>query len=570
VTDDDRDPLPARMLNEWVYCPRLAILEHVHGEWRSDEHTEDGRRVHRRVDQEQGEWPQPGDVEGREVARSLWLTAHGEGITARLDLVEATGDGDAVRPVDYKRGAVPDVPELAYDPERVQVCAQALVLREHGYGVTEGAIWFAESRQRVRVPITDALVMQTRQAATELRAAIEDGVLPPPLRHSPKCNGCSLAPLCLPDELTALQCEPESLTRDPEERLQRRLVPARDDALPLHVTAPGSRVGIGGQELVVSGKSEGKVPLAQVSSVALYGGVHITGPAQTALASLGVPLAFFSQGGWFYGMTVGLPHGNVLVRRAQFAAAADPAKCLLLARRITVTKIRNQRHLLRRNAVRAAGDDGDDAVDPEVADALRQMAESAEQAAGTQDLAALLGCEGMAAKAYFSCFGKMLRGDGVGTFDFMGRNRRPPADPVNACLSFAYAMLARELTHVLWRVGLDPLLGFLHQPRHGRAALALDLMEEFRPIIGDSVVLTAINQGELTAVHFITRGPSCNLTDAGRRKFIAAYERRMDHLVTHPVFGYRISYRRVLEVQARLLGRHLLGEIDEFPAFEVR
>jgi CRISPR-associated protein Cas1 len=122
----------------------------------------------------------------------------------------------------------------------------------------------------------------------------------------------------------------------------------------------------------------------------------------------------------------------------------------------------------------------------------------------------------------------------------------------------------------LWRVGLDPLLGFLHQPRHGRPALALDMMEEFRPIVADSAVITAFNTGELHPGHFVQRGPAVNCNEHGRKKLIACYERRMDALVTHPVFGYRISYRRVFEVQARLLARHLQGEIAELPPFEVR
>jgi CRISPR-associated endonuclease Cas1 len=155
-------------------------------------------------------------------------------------------------------------------------------------------------------------------------------------------------------------------------------------------------------------------------------------------------------------------------------------------------------------------------------------------------------------------------------FDFKGRNRRPPRDPVNAMLSLAYAMLAREWTATVQAVGLDPYLGFFHQPRYGRPALALDLMEEFRPLIADSVVLTAINNGEVRVVDFLERMGAVAFTPEGRRRFIETYERRMGQEITHPVFGYQISYRRVLEVQARLLGRYLVGEIPEYPAFTTR
>jgi CRISP-associated protein Cas1 len=137
-------------------------------------------------------------------------------------------------------------------------------------------------------------------------------------------------------------------------------------------------------------------------------------------------------------------------------------------------------------------------------------------------------------------------------------------------LSLAYAVLAKELTVVLQAVGFDPFLGFYHRPRYGRPALALDMMEEFRPLIADSVVVNAVNTGVVQRKDFIVRGGAYTLNGAARARFLQAYERRMDELVTHPVFGYRISYRRVLEVQARLLARYLGGEIPEFPRFETR
>jgi CRISPR-associated protein Cas1 len=158
----------------------------------------------------------------------------------------------------------------------------------------------------------------------------------------------------------------------------------------------------------------------------------------------------------------------------------------------------------------------------------------------------------------------------AGTFDFNGRNRRPPKDPINALLSLAYSLLAKDWTITLQLVGLEPLLGFFHEPRFGRPALALDLMEPFRPIVADSVVIGAVNNGELTESDFIVGHTGCMLKKHARQRFIAAYERRLADEITHPVFDYRISYRRTLEVQARLLSRHLLGELDTYPEFRTR
>ena len=174
----------------------------------------------------------------------------------------------------------------------------------------------------------------------------------------------------------------------------------------------------------------------------------------------------------------------------------------------------------------------------------------------------------MAAKEYFVGFAQMLKQEDA--FNIEGRNRRPPRDPTNALLSFVYAMLVKELTVVLYTTGFDPMLGLYHRPRYGRPSLALDLAEEFRPLLADSVVLTLVNNGEVSPSSFVRRAGGVALTDAGRRAVIAAFERRMDTLVTHPVFGYRISYRRVLEVQARLLARALLGEIEKYPSFCTR
>lgn len=197
-----------------------------------------------------------------------------------------------------------------------------------------------------------------------------------------------------------------------------------------------------------------------------------------------------------------------------------------------------------------------------------------DKAGNAESLESLLGYEGTAARIYFGAFAGMLkRSDEQGeTFalDFEGRNRRPPPDPVNALLSFTYALLTKDWTVTLQAVGLDPFLGFYHKPRYGRPSLALDLMEEFRPLIADSVVISVINNSIVGADSFIRHGLGVAIKDAARKRLIQAYERRMDQLVTHPIFDYRISYRRVLEVQARLLGRFLLGEIPEYPSFITR
>ena len=187
------------------------------------------------------------------------------------------------------------------------------------------------------------------------------------------------------------------------------------------------------------------------------------------------------------------------------------------------------------------------------------------------DLGVLLGLEGQAAALYFANFGRMLKARAPGAaFDFTARNRRPPRDPVNCLLSFAYAILAKDCFSAACTVGFDPYMGFYHVGRHGRPSLALDLMEEFRPVIADSVVLNLINNGMLTAGDFLTWRDACQLTDAGREVFFRAYEQRKATEVTHPVFGYRMSYGRMLEVQARMLAAYVRGELPRYVGFTVR
>ena len=547
--------LPVRMVNEWVYCPRLAFLEWVDGEWADSGDTEEGRRAHVRLDAGGGKLPAPAETEERPdfAVRAVTLSSAALGIVAKMDLVE--GEGGTVTPVDTKKGKRPHVAEGAYEPERVQVCAQALILEEAGYRVEEGAIWYAGSRERVRIALDDDLRARTRAAISGLRLAAAAGRLPPPLIDSPKCTRCSLAGICLPDEVAFFR----------RGLAPRPLNPSADTALPLYVQEPGARVGKSGETLVVE-TEQGKtaVSLGDVSELVLQGPISLSTPAVAALLREEIPVTWASSGGWVLGHTVSTGHRNVSIRIDQYRAAFDARKSFAFARGLVAAKIRNTRVFLRRNF--KAGDEGERDA------ALEALSRLADRAPHVATEAELLGVEGEAAARYFRLFSTML-GDAARDFPafaFDKRTRRPPADPVNAMLSFAYTLLTRTWLNALSAVGFDPYLGFYHKPRFGRPALALDLMEPFRPILADSTVIQAINNGEVKADAFVAAGPAVNLKPHARKAFIAAYERRLDQEVTHPVFGYRVSMRRLLEVQARLLARHLAGEIDPYPHYLVR
>ena len=548
--------LPARMVNEYQYCPRLAYLEWVQGEWAESSDTVEGRHVHRRVDKPGGALPDPATVDDEERfhARSITLSSNRLGLIAKMDLIE--GEGNRVTPIDYKRGKRPHVPRGAYDPERVQLCVQGLILEEHGYACDEGALYFAESRERVRVVFDDELRALTRNTVDGLRLIAVGGQIPPPLIDSPKCPRCSLVGICLPDEVNFFK---------KDETPPRPLAVARDDALPVYVQAHSAKVSKKGETLEISidDKVVQSARLIEVSQLVLMGNIYVTTPTLHELMAREIPISWHSHGGWFLGHSIGTGHKNVEIRAAQYRASFDAAACLRIAKGITIAKIHNQRTLLRRNWKR------DDTPDT-VLDGFLQDERRAQRAA---DLPELLGAEGQAAARYFSHFAAMLSRDkdtGALLFDFTTRNRRPPTDPVNALLSYAYALLVRKWTVTLTAVGFDPYRGFYHQPRYGRPALALDMMEPFRPLIADSSVLQAINNGEVRPTDFVRAVGSVALTNDGRKRFIGVFERRLTQEITHPLFGYKVSYRRLLELQARLLARHLLGELPENPNFTTR
>lgn len=592
------EQIPARMLNEFTYCPRLFYLEHVQQEWAHSADTLEGRFVHRRVDHEAGKVPEADelasklDAQVKLHARSVMVGSDALGAVARIDVIET--DEGALIPVDYKRGEPPDIPEGAWEPERVQVCVQGLLLREQGYVCNEGALYFAASQQRVRVEFTDELVARTLELLAEARRVAAGGEIPPPLVDSPKCPRCSLVGICLPDEVNLLKgrlgdgeteglrdrasedqtSQSPLLSVSPSPSLPvappqepRRLVAARDERMAVYVQGQGFSVGLKGEVLEIrppkndKTKKASEARLIETAQLNLFGNVQLSAQALRELAAREVPVLHLSYGGWLAAVTTPPPHKNIELRRRQFEAADNAGTCLQLARAFTAGKVRNQRTLLRRNARE---------LPKEALVMLAEMRRKSEQAGGLEQL---LGLEGTAARTYFAHFSRMFKTaapEDEPQFDFNGRNRRPPRDPVNALLSFLYAMLMKDMLVSLIGVGFDPYLGFYHQPKYGRPALALDLMEEFRPLVADSVVISLINNGEIRPGDFIARAGAVALTDSGRRRVLEAYERRLDTLVTHPLFGYQLSYRRVFEVQARLLARFLLGEVGYYPPFCTR
>lgn len=640
----EEQTIPARMLNQFVYCQRLFYYEFVEGVFVESADTLRGSALHKKVDSGKGDLAAPAGKLNAKTAKSAKTRKEGEekkeesqslvtsaatsegpevihsrsvqmgsarlGVIAKMDLVEvrlsdltkgsdetatnsetshvvsyegggveessesshpAARDSYEVCPVDYKAGAPrpgADGNEL-WDTDKIQLGLQALILRDNGYRCNEGLIYYRATKQRVRLQITPELEQWILQKILEAREVMR-GPMPGPLVNSPKCAGCSLAPVCLPDETRLLAAEPLTPLVEPTPlTTPRRLMAARDDARALYLNTPGLRVGC--KDEVVQVKDRDKLVdefrMRDVSHVALFGNIQISTQAVQTLCEKEIPITYFSMGGWFYGITRGHTMKNVFLRMEQFRLARDKQTCLALAKRFVNGNIRNHRTMLMRNHVEAP------------APVVMKLKRAADDALGAASVEELLGIEGAAASLYFQNFGGMIKGaedagepdpeasNGAAEafqFNFEGRNRRPPTDPVNAMLSLAYSLLSKDCALAVLAVGFDPYVGFYHQPRFGRAALGLDLMEEFRPLVAESVVLNCINNRVVTAKDFVRAGEAVNLNAAGRKKFFQTYEQRMDCLLTHPLFDYKVSYRRALELQARLLGKALTGETLEY------
>jgi CRISPR-associated protein Cas1 len=393
----------------------------------------------------------------------------------------------------------------------------------------------------------------------------------------------------------------------------------------LYLTEQQAWVGHEGECLVVHipvrnedgtgrGKRERKmtVPLFKVEEVMVLGDITLTTPALASLLDAKVPITYLSRHGRYLGSLHPMLSRNSLLRLAQYAAYNDSTRRQALAQQFVVGKLRNMRTLLMRyqrshlgtslqnqiesvsRCIRAAerangplkrGQE-DDELEPasdsesspplEGQEVLFQEKSAAKNSQGGRQgkmdrmhgLGSLLGCEGAGSAAYFQGFGQLIRCGW--SHGFSRRMRRPPTDPVNALLSYGYVILTAQVASVLASVGFDPYIGYLHASRYGKPALALDLMEEFRPLIVDSVVLGLLNNRQLEPKDFLKELNSFRMTEATRRLFLQKFEDRMQEVITHPVFGYKVAYRRCIELQARLLGKYLTGEVNAYTPFAVR
>jgi len=330
----------------------------------------------------------------------------------------------------------------------------------------------------------------------------------------------------------------------------------------IYVTSEGAYCRKDGANIVVEvGKKErGRAPIHVIGGLVCLGRASISPALMNACTEAGVTISFLTEHGRFLARVEGPRSGNVLVRRTQHRTADDPAKSLVIAKGIVTAKLANQRTVMRR-ALRDYGDAGS------LTYAEMRIIYVARRALGAADMDNLRGCEGEGAALYFAAFDAMIRHDDP-KFAFSGRTRRPPLDRVNALLSFLYAILGNDCRGALEGVGLDPAIGFLHADRPGRMSLALDLMEEMRPVLADRLALSLINRRQLNVSDFDeSETGAVLLNEAGRKTVLTAFSDRKRQTLRHPFLGEVMPLGLVPHVQAQMLARHLRGDIDGYPGF---
>ena len=517
------DSIPIGWVTHHQFCPRRAWLEASGERVRQSSQMEQGHFEHRRAHDPQ--------ASGGSTVRGIDVRSSSLGVHGRIDVAEGDPETGVVL-VEYKATPVRRIPEVT-SAHRIQLTLQRKALEEAGIPVIDQAVYFTGHRRRVFVELNDEDHAAARQAVEATRATVSASSAPEPLEDDPRCRSCSHASICLPEERVFREIPRRISVPDPEGAV-------------LHAATYGSRISLSSGRVLVKKRDEqlASVPLEKVQAVVVHGNVDLSGAMIRECLWRDLPIVWCTGSGKVVGWAQTAHTVNGLARVEQHVASARGD--LALASEFITAKTANQATIARRYGAPEA-----------VVKRLRALQREAKSATS---LTALMGVEGQAAAVYFAQIPKFLHGFSERKWlsDFPGRVGRGAVDAVNTALNYAYGMLTAEAIRAVAACGLDPHAGFLHSSGRNKPALALDLMEEFRAPVADSAVFRAFNNGELREGSFDISLGSARLTDQGRKAIIHAVEQRINAQFRHPLFGYTVTWRRALEIQARLI----LGVID--------
>ncbi len=524
-------------LHALAYCPRLFYLEEVEELYTQDAAVFAGRRLHTELEkQEDEDWEE------------LFLESEELGLRGRLDALR-TRDGETI-PYEHKRGRAhrdENKQPQAWESDRLQILAYAYLLESvHGITVKEGRIRYHADNVLIHVPLDDVGRATVREAIQQARTLRQSTHRPPVTNNERLCARCSLAPVCLPEEAR--------LAHDREWQ-PIRLFPEDDERQIIHVLEPGTCVGRTGEQIKITRRNQPveTVPARQVGQLVLHSFSQISTQALHFCADQNIGVHFISGGGRYVG-SFDSRQGSIQRRICQYTALSNPDNCLELAQKLVLCRGQGQRKFLMR------GTRGKTKAE-KLEKAIAQMKAVLKQVPQAKSLQSLLGLEGNLAAAYFRALPCLISPEVASELHFNGRNRRPPKDRFNAMLSFGSPLLLKDVMNAILTVGLEPGLGFYHQPRSQAAPLALDLLEIFRVPLVDMTVMASVNRSQWDIkADFEIRGEQVWLSEAGRRKFVELYENRKQETWKHPVLGYSLTYRRLFELEVRLLEKEWSGE----------
>lgn len=536
LTDDMQgvSPLPLSLVAHTVFCPRRAWLEAA-GETTDTDQVAAGVLTHQRVDARE-------ESDGQ-AFRAVDVRHSSLGLIGKCDVLNRRPDG-TIKVVEYKATPIRRRPEVT-EAMRVQLALQRMCLEDMGVQVSEQAVHFVSHHTTVSVSLSDSDFELATSYVQRTRQICEAPTAPEPLEDDPRCSRCSHVGVCLPGERR-------------RQHVQRRIMVSDPDSQVVHLATQGSRASISkGRMIVRAGGDElATLPLERVQGLVVHGNVDLSGALIREMCWRGLTIVWCSGSGKVWGWSHSAHSANGFQRVRQHEASAQGR--LGLARAFVTAKIANQATLLRRSTGSV--------------DAVAALRASQKAAAKAQTIEQLLGVEGNAAATYFSEFPTMLSSDRRPHFEdrWPGRTGRAATDPLNVALNFAYGILSAEVIRAVTACGLDPHAGFLHSSTRNKPALALDLMEEFRAPIAESVVVRAINNGELPTASFSDILGSFRLTERGRKTLIAGFEHRIQTEFRHPVFGYPTTWRRAIEIQARMVLGYIDGSQDRYIGITTR
>lgn len=549
----EEPPIRVMAIHALEYCERLFYLEEVEEIREADDRVYAGRRLHE-------ERVPKTDDESREL-RSFEVSSESLGLFGKVDAARVR-DGEWVV-YEHKKGRCRRSKDAAKTPEawpsdRLQVGAYAMLLESHlGKPVAEGRLRYHQDNVTVRVPIDESLRIDVVAAVARMRQLRQSSARPPVTDNEKLCRRCSLRVVCLPEEERLA----ESQQNAPK---KATLFPARRDRRTLHITSVPATVTRSDRSLVVEtdgGKK--RVPIEQVDAVLLYGAAQITSQALHLCSYEKVTVQWVSSGG--RPMATIAPPGRVRQRIRQFESLAEPNVCLRLARQTVMAKVNFQLQYLMR------GTRSDEATRSEIKVHLDQIRDAIAKIESADSIDRLRGLEGIAAKSYFASFSSLLNDRVPETLCMNGRTKHPPRDRINCLLSFGYGMIFSIVHRTLISVGLEPSLGYFHQPRSAAPPLVMDVMEVFRTLLWEMPLVGSLNRGQWNEVDdFDVRPGHVWLSDDGRRKAIGLFEARLSESYQHPYTGQSLEYGRMVELEIRLLEKEWTGQPGLFGQLRIR